>query len=145
MVHGGAGKAHPIRSGDALEAVKKAAGLGFEILKTGKPSVTAVTDTVAFLEDSGLFNAGSGSGLNISKKMEMEASVMDGKTLSAGATGLLNDVKNPVRVARLVMEKTDHVFVVGEGAEELLICFICNEASLSLPYNLSDMRLNSSG
>jgi beta-aspartyl-peptidase (threonine type) len=70
-----------------------------------------------------LFNAGNGSALNLEKRIEMEASVMDGKTLMAGAAGLLSDVRNPVRLARLVMEKTDHVFVVGKGAEDLARMF----------------------
>ena len=123
VVHGGAGKAHPVNSLSALETVKKATSRGFEMLKNGGTSVESVTETVSFLEDSGLFNAGLGSGLNIEKQIEMEASVMDGKTLAAGAAGLLSDIRNPVRVARLVMEKTDHVFVVGNGAQKLADIF----------------------
>jgi beta-aspartyl-peptidase (threonine type) len=61
----------------------------------------------------------------------MEASVMDGETLAAGAVGLLTNVKNPVRVARLVMEKTDHIFVVGKGAEELARIFKRKSATQS--------------
>jgi beta-aspartyl-peptidase (threonine type) len=75
------------------------------------------------LEDSGTFNAGTGSNLNLEGRVEMEASVMDGKTLAAGAAGLLTDLKNPVRVARLIMEHTDHVFVVGKGASDLARVF----------------------
>lgn len=123
VVHGGAGKAHPVHSLPALEVVKKATAQGFELLKKGQTAVESVTEAVAFLEDSGLFNAGAGSNLNIKKQVEMEAGIMDGKTLAAGAAGLLRDVRNPVRVARLVMEKTDHVFVVGRGAEELARSF----------------------
>ncbi|HLB99997.1 MAG TPA: isoaspartyl peptidase/L-asparaginase, partial [Candidatus Bathyarchaeia archaeon] len=122
-VHGGAGKAHPIHSRPSLETVKKATQQSFDLLKNGGTAVESVTEAVAFLEDSGLFNAGAGSALNIKKQVEMEAGVMDGKTLAAGAAGLLTDVRNPVRVARLVMEKTDHVFVVGRGAEELAHVF----------------------
>ena len=70
-----------------------------------------------------MFNAGNGSAFNLEKRIEMEASVMDGKTLMAGAAGLLSDVRNPVRVARLVMEKTDHVFAVGKGTEDLARMF----------------------
>jgi len=122
-VHGGAGKAHPIHSRPSLETVKKATQQSFDLLKNGGTAVESVTEAVAFLEDSGLFNAGAGSALNIKKQVEMEAGVMDGKTLAAGAAGLLTDVRNPVRVARLVMEKTDHVFVVGRGAEDLARAF----------------------
>jgi beta-aspartyl-peptidase (threonine type) len=123
VVHGGAGTWRPERSQAGLEGVKKAAKTGFDILKRGGSAVDSVIEAVAAMEDEGAFNAGYGSSLNIEKRVEMEASIMDGKTLQAGAVGLLKDVKNPVRLARVVMEKTDHVFVVGEGAEKLAEIF----------------------
>ena len=123
VVHGGAGAWNSERSQPGLEGVKKAAKTGFEILKHGGSAVDSVMEAVAVMEDVGAFNAGYGSSLNINKRVEMEASIMDGKTLQAGAVGLLEDVKNPVRLARIVMEKTDHVFVVGEGAEKLAEMF----------------------
>ena len=123
IVHGGAGTWHPERSQAGLEGVKRAAKNGFEILKKGGSAVDSVMEAVMVMEDDGAFNAGCGSSLNIEKGVEMEASIMDGKTLQAGATGLLKDVKNPVRLARIIMEKTDHVFVVGEGAEKLARIF----------------------
>ena len=123
IVHGGAGTWHPERSQPGLEGVKRAAKKGFEILKKGGSAVDSVMEAVMVMEDDGAFNAGYGSSLNIEKSVEMEASIMDGKTLQAGATGLLKDIKNPVRLARIVMEKTDHVFVVGEGAEKLARTF----------------------
>jgi len=123
VVHGGAGAWNPERSQLGMEGVKKAAKTGFEILNHGSSAVDSVMETVAVMEDAGAFNAGYGSSLNIDKRVEMEASIMDGKTLQAGAVGLLEDIKNPVRLAKLVMEKTDHVFVVGEGAEKLAEMF----------------------
>jgi beta-aspartyl-peptidase (threonine type) len=123
VVHGGAGPARPERDNPCLGGVKKAARIGFEILKNGGSALDCVTEAVAVLEDEGTFNAGYGSSLNILGEVEMEASVMDGRTLQAGAAGLLKDVRNPVRLARIVMEKTDHVFVVGEGAERLAKLF----------------------
>ncbi len=123
VVHGGAGAWNPERSQPGLEGVKKAAKTGFEILKHGGSAVDSVMEAVAVMEDAGAFNAGYGSSLNIDKRVEMEASIMDGKTLQAGAVGLLEDIKNPVRLAKIVMEKTDHVFVVGEGAEKLAEMF----------------------
>jgi beta-aspartyl-peptidase (threonine type) len=123
IVHGGAGNWHPARSQPALDAIKRATETGFDMLKNGRSAIDSVTEVVAFLEDSGEFNAGLGSALNLEKQLEMEAAIMDGKTLSAGAVGLLNNVKNPVRAARLVMEKTDHVFVVGKSAEKLARIF----------------------
>lgn len=119
VVHGGAGNWQPERSQAGIEGVKRAAEVGFDILKNGGNAVDSIMEAVAAMEDDGAFNAGYGSSLNMDKKVEMEASVMDGKTLQAGAAGLLRNIRNPVRLAKIVMEKTDHVFVVGEGAEKL--------------------------
>ena len=123
VVHGGAGNWHPDRSQPALESIKKAAETGFALLNSDGSAIDSVIEAVAFLENSGEFNAGFGSALNLEKHLEMEAAVMDGTTLSAGAVGLLSNVRNPVRAARLVMEKTDHVFIVGKGAEKLARIF----------------------
>ena len=136
VVHGGAGAWHPERSQLGLEGVKKAAEIGFRILKNCGEAVEAVMEAVAVMEDEGAFNAGYGSGLNIEKGVEMEASIMDGKTLKAGAVGLLKNIKNPVYLARIVMEKTDHVFVVGEGAEKLAKIF-----NLKRRQPLTELRL----
>jgi beta-aspartyl-peptidase (threonine type) len=135
-VHGGAGTWHPERSQAGLEGVKKAAEKGFQILKNDGSALDSVMEAVVVLEDEGAFNAGYGSSLNIEKEIEMEASIMDGKTLHAGAVGLLKDIKNPIRLARIVMEKTDHVFVVGEGAEKLAKIF-----NLERRNPMSELRL----
>jgi len=119
VAHGGAGTWQPERSQLGLDGVKRSAQTGFDILRNSGNAVDAVMEAVAVMEDDGAFNAGYGSSLNIDKKVEMEASIMDGKTLQAGAAGLLADIRNPVRLARIVMEKTDHVFLAGEGAERL--------------------------
>ncbi len=119
VVHGGAGTWQPERSGPGIEGVRKSAQVGFAVLRRGGKALDAVMKSVMSMEDDGVFNAGYGSSLNIERKVEMEASIMDGRTLKAGAAGLLRDIKNPVRLARTIMEKTDHVFVVGEGAEKL--------------------------
>jgi beta-aspartyl-peptidase (threonine type) len=115
-VHGGAGTWQAERSRLGIEGVKRAAKTGLMLLKDGGSAVDGVMEAVMVMEGDGTFNAGYGSSLNLEKKVEMEASIMDGKTLQAGATGLLRDIRNPVRLARVVMEKTDHVFLVGEGA-----------------------------
>lgn len=130
VVHGGAGTWHPKRSQKTLQGVKKAARTGFDLLINDGNALDAVTEAVASMEDEGLFNAGRGSSLNIERRVEMEASVMDGKTIKAGAAGLLRDIRNPVRLARIVMEKTDHVFVVGEGAEKLARMFNLERTNL---------------
>lgn len=123
VVHGGAGTWQPERSQPGIEGVKRAAKIGFDILKNEGSAIDSVMEAVAVMEDDGSFNAGYGSSLNIERDAEMEASIMDGKTLRAGAAGLLKDIRNPVRLARVVMEKTDHVFLVGKGAEKLAETF----------------------
>lgn len=84
-VHGGAGRVPLNHSQPPLESVRKAAERGFDVLKNAGTAVESVTEAVVFLEDSGLFNAGYGSALNLEKRVEMEASVMNGATLAAGA------------------------------------------------------------
>lgn len=136
VVHGGAGTWHPERRQAGLEGVKRAARTGFDILEGSGSAVDAVMEAVVVMEDEGAFNAGYGSSLNIEKRVEMEASIMDGKNLQAGAVGLLKDIKNPVRLARIILEKTDHVFVVGEGAEKLARTFNVERRN-----PLTDLRL----
>ena len=123
IVHGGAGTWTLKRLGAGIEGVKEAAKVGFEILKRNGSAFDAVEAAVMCMEDNEVFNAGLGSSLTIDKQIEMEASIMDGKTLNAGAVGLLRDIKNPIHLARLVMENTDHVFIVGHGAEKLANIF----------------------
>ena len=119
VVHGGAGTWRPERSQLGIEGVKTAAEIGFKILSENGTALNAVEAAVAYMEDNEVFNAGKGSALTIDGHIEMEASIMDGKTLRAGAAGLLREVKNPVRLAKLVMEKTDYVFLIGEWAEKI--------------------------
>jgi len=123
LVHGGAGE-WPLERRDAgLAGVREAAEKGFRVLEKNGAALDAVETAVKVMEDMDVFNAGLGSSLTIEKKIEMEASIMDGKTLRAGATSLLSDIKNPVHLARLIMENTDHVYIVGEGAEKLAQLF----------------------
>jgi len=123
VVHGGAGMWREERKSAGLAGVGEAARAGFDILRAGGSALVAVESAVIEMENNEVFNAGRGSTLTIDKRIEMEASIMDGKTLDAGAVGLLKNIKNPVRLARIVMEATDHVFVTGEGAEKLAEIF----------------------
>lgn len=115
IVHGGAGdisrSKHPVT--EYKRGVEEAASAGYNALKNGN-ALDAVIDAVCVLEDNPLFNAGTGSALNIEGEVEADAMVM--YKGNVGAVGALKNMKNPVKVARLVMEKTDHVFLVGEGA-----------------------------
>jgi beta-aspartyl-peptidase (threonine type) len=98
-----------------LEATLKR---GWEILEKGGSALDCVEAAVCALEDFPLFNAGRGSVFTHEGKIEMDASIMDGKSLRAGAVGFVKNVKNPIRLARLVMEKTEHVFMAGAGANQ---------------------------
>ena len=96
--------------------LKAALDKGYEVLEEGGTSIEAVEIAVQILEDSPLFNAGKGSVFTATESHEMDASIMDGKTLNAGAVSLITGIKNPVSLARDVMEKSEHVFLAGDGA-----------------------------
>lgn len=97
-------------------ALQEALDTGHKMLKDHKSALDAVEAAVKYLEDCPLFNAGKGSVFNANGSHEMDASIMDGKTLEAGAVSLVSGVKNPISLARDVMEKSGHVFLAGEGA-----------------------------
>jgi len=99
---------------DALEIALTS---GYKILENGGSALDAVEKAVIELEDSPLFNAGKGSVFTAEGKHEMDASIMEGKSLAAGAVSMVTGIKNPVSLARLVMEKSGHVFLAGAGAE----------------------------
>jgi beta-aspartyl-peptidase (threonine type) len=96
--------------------VKDATQKGMDILKQGGSSLDAVEIAITTLEDNPFNNSGTGSYLTIDGEAEMDASIMDGKTLACGAVGAISDVQNPISVARKVMDKSGHVLLVGEGA-----------------------------
>jgi len=118
VVHGGAGFLGQYRR-RGRDGVIAAAKSGSDCLKKGRTALDAVESAVTVMEDNEIFNAGRGSALTYLGTVEMDASIMDGKSLSAGAVALVHNVKNPIRLARLVMEKTDHVLIAGDSAEQL--------------------------
>jgi len=120
-IHGGAGTLVKGMMTPELEAqyravLKNALDEGYSILEKGGTSVNAVEKAVIILENSHLFNAGKGAVFTADETHEMDASIMDGKTLNAGAVSLISGIKNPVSLAKDVMEKSEHVFLAGEGA-----------------------------
>ncbi len=123
IVHGGAGEWRPERREAGIAGVRKAAESGFDILKHDESAVDAVESAVMSMEDDEVFNSGLGSSLTLDKRVEMEASIMDGKTLSAGAVGLLSNIRYPIKLARIVMENSDHIFIVGRSAEKIAEIF----------------------
>jgi len=120
-IHGGAGTLvkgmmTPQLEIEYKQALKEALDKGYQVLEQGKTAVEAVEQAVIALEDSHLFNAGKGSVFTATQTHEMDASIMDGKTLNAGAVSLITGIKNPVTLARDVMDKSEYVFLAGEGA-----------------------------
>jgi len=125
-IHGGAGTLssaqltpesdHAYRA--ALEGAVRA---GFEVLGRGGSSLDAVTVAVQMLEDDPLFNAGRGAVLSASGLHELDASIMDGRDLRAGAVTGVRHVRNPIVLARWVMERSPHVMLAGDGAEEFAL------------------------
>jgi beta-aspartyl-peptidase (threonine type) len=121
VIHGGAGVLRrdmpPAREKAVRAALTLALRAGYAELKAGKPSVDAVTASLAVLEDDPLFNAGRGSVFTHAGTLEMDAAIMDGYTLRAGSVAAVSGVRHPIQLARAVMEHTPHVMLVGGGAE----------------------------
>jgi beta-aspartyl-peptidase (threonine type) len=116
IAHGGAGSWRPGTEEDAVEGMRRAVQAGREVLEGGGAALDAVCATVVALEDAPIFNAGTGAVLNFDGFCELDAAVMESRGARAGAVAALQRVKNPVLVARRVMEDTDHVMLAGEGA-----------------------------
>jgi L-asparaginase / beta-aspartyl-peptidase len=116
IVHGGAGRIRDDELPQRLDGCKEAALTGWNILQQGGSSLNAAEAAVVVLEDNPLFNAGTGSTLNSLGKIEMDAAIMEGDTLRAGAVAAVQGVKNPIMLARRVMEDGRHVLLAGEGA-----------------------------
>jgi beta-aspartyl-peptidase (threonine type) len=142
-IHGGAGTLVKGAMTPELEARYKAAlqyalHKGYNVLEQGGTAVDAVETAVKLLEDSPLFNAGKGSVFTAEGTHEMDAAIMDGSNLNAGAVSLITGIKNPVSLARDIMDKSDHVFLAGEGAMQFAISN--NHEVLSPDYFYDEVR-----
>ena len=124
VIHGGAGWSRN-QTEEKLKSIedglKRALDEGFAILESGGTSLDAVEAAVVILEDDVTFNAGKGSVYTAEEKQEMDASIMTGEFQNAGAVASVSTIKNPIKLARYVMEKTEHVLIVGQGAEKVAI------------------------
>jgi L-asparaginase / beta-aspartyl-peptidase len=122
VIHGGAGvvakEINPEKEKVIRAALQLALESGYAQLQAGKPALDAVTAVITVLEDDPNFNAGRGAVFNHDGRNELDASIMDGATLRAGAVANVHKVKNPILLARAVMEKSPHVMLVGDGAEQ---------------------------
>jgi L-asparaginase / beta-aspartyl-peptidase len=122
-IHGGAGTLPRAELGGAAEqqyraGLQQALDAGYDVLAAGGSSLDAVTRAVVLLEDNPLFNAGRGAVFTLEGRNELDASIMDGSNLQAGAVCGLTKIKNPIELARAVMEHSDQVMLAGAGAEE---------------------------
>lgn len=138
LLHGGASGSNkrkiakqPSKGGEVrvTKAIEQAASCGFDVLRNANANesstaLDAVEIAVASMENSGVFDAGIvGSYLTMDSEIEMDASIMNGKDLTAGSVGMVKNIQNPIKLARLVMERTDHVMMVSDGATHLAKLF----------------------
>ncbi|HET7921562.1 MAG TPA: isoaspartyl peptidase/L-asparaginase [Gammaproteobacteria bacterium] len=126
VIHGGAGTILKQDMTPAVEkqyraALKQALEAGHAVLAKGGHSLDAVQAAIEVMEDSPLFNAGKGAVFAHNGKNEMDAAIMDGATLKAGSVADVQHIRNPIALARLVMEKTPHVLLIGQGAEDFAV------------------------
>ena len=122
------------------QALKSALSDGYKVLKNNGSALDAVEAAVKSLENCHLFNAGKGSVFTASGSHEMDASIMDGKSLDAGAVSLISGIKNPISLARDVMDKSGHVFLAGEGAMKFANSL--NYENLPAEYFYDELRHN---
>ena len=126
VIHGGAGvisqeSMTSEMQKEYLSVLNRALEVGDSVLAHGGTGMDAVEKTIIVMEDSPLFNAGKGAVFTHEGTVELDASVMDGKTLGAGAVAGIKDIKNPISLARKVMEKSEHVFLTGKGASQFAV------------------------
>ncbi|XP_039682185.1 uncharacterized protein LOC120575455 [Perca fluviatilis] len=143
MIHGGAGEEIMLNTeviGVIEFALQTALTLGSRVLQQGGRSLDAVQKSVEALEDCFLFNAGKGSVFNKDGKNEMEATIVDGNAMRSGSVACVQSVKNPIKAARCVMEKSSHSLIVGGGAEDFLQGFEEKEKPVGPEYFYTDIR-----
>ncbi len=140
IVHGGAGDWPQSRHREALKGVERAAKVGFDLLREGNTARGAVEGAIVVLEDNPIFNAGTGSTMNMAGQVENDAAIMDGRKLESGAVALVHGVKNPIKLARIVMEKTDHVLIAGRTTERLAHAYKLARASPIVPERLANWK-----
>src|SRR6476660_505589 len=124
-LHGGAGRIardlDPKERKDLEESLSRAISAGKEILAKGGSALDSVEAVVVNMEDNPRFNAGKGAVFTRAGTHELDAAIMDGSTLRCGAVAAIKFQKNPIKIARLVMERTPHVLLVGEGADAFAV------------------------
>lgn len=143
IIHGGAGALEQIKregnEADYMESIYRILESGRHILTTGGSALDAVEHCAALLEDDPLYNAGRGSVLNEYGEVEMDAAIMNGKTFQAGSVAGITSIKNPIVLARKVLEKSEHVMLIGKGAHEF--AKFCGLPRMTNDYFVIDTRV----
>ena len=139
-IHGGAGtilknELNPALEKKYLAGLKNAISEGYLLLKSGGTSTNAVQLAVTILEDNPLFNAGKGAVFSYNGNHEMDAAIMEGLNLNAGGVCGVSKIKNPISLARLVMDKSEHVLLSGKGAEDFATLMNCKTEADSYFYD----------
>jgi beta-aspartyl-peptidase (threonine type) len=139
IVHGGAGNISDDRVADLKAGCHRALEAGWASLSGGGSALDAVETVVTAFQDDPEFNAGTGAHLNLNGQVELDAILMDGQTLKAGAVAAVSRIRNPIRLARRVLEASRHMMLVGAGAEEFAVELdmpLCDPANLTAAVDL---------
>ncbi len=146
VIHGGAGyikNLPPEWEKSYKKSLNEALEIAYQILEEGGTAVEAVETAIRYMENDTLFNAGRGAVLNHLGKPELDASIMNGRTLNAGAVAGVSHIKNPISAARLVMDSSKHVFLIGRGAEEFARIYgldMVDESYFILPRRIEQLK-----
>jgi L-asparaginase / beta-aspartyl-peptidase len=136
IVHGGAWSIPDNAVEDCREGCRRALAAGWAVLSRGGAAMDAIEAAIVVLEDDPVFDSGTGAHLNLDGQVELDAIVMDGATLDAGAVAAVHRVKNPILLARRVMESSGHMLLVGDGAEKFAAeqkMKLCDQGELIVP------------
>lgn len=139
IVHGGAGNISDDRVVDLTAGCRRSLETGWAILSRGGSALDAVETVVTAFEDDPEFNAGTGAHLDLIRQVELDAILMDGQTLKAGAVAAVSRIRNPIRLARRVLEASRHMMLVGAGAEQFAVELdmpLCDPANLTAAVDL---------
>lgn len=136
IVHGGAWEIPKDLTGTCRRGVERALARGWSILENGGSALNACQESVVELEDEPVFDAGVGSHLNRDGKVQLDAIIMDGETLKSGAIVAVERIRNPIRLARMILDKSDHMMLAAQGAElfaEENGLHLCDPSELIVP------------
>lgn len=143
LVHGGAWAIPDDMVEAHLNGVRKAAAAGWRVLQRGGSAVDAIEAAVQVMEDDEAFDAGRGSFLNRDGRVQLDALMMEGRTLRAGGVGCVEHIRNPIHLARVVLDESPHVYLVGEGAEAFATLHgitLCPNEDLIIPREVERLR-----